>query len=253
MTQVHKNISRSNHSRARSAPLLQCAQLRAGYGGSQVLYDVSFSIYEQEVVTLLGRNGMGKSTLIKTIIGGLRPQQGQIHFAQQAIHRLAPDAIARLGVAIVPEGRLCFPNLTVDEHLRAFAAQRNTQGTPWSAQRIYQMFPRLQERAQNLGHQLSGGEQQMLAIGRALSTNPRLLILDEATEGLAPLVREEIWQCLEHLRAAGQTILVVDKYLQRLLTVADRHIILEKGQVVWQGDSATLAAQRHLWQQYLSI
>ncbi|HLR29542.1 MAG TPA: ABC transporter ATP-binding protein [Paenalcaligenes sp.] len=233
--------------------LLQCTGLAAGYGPSQVLFDVGLEIKEQEVVTLLGRNGMGKSTLIKTIIGALKPTAGQVLFDGQHIHRLRPDAIARRGVAIVPEGRLCFPNLTVQEHLLAFAAQRNPAVQPWTLERIYQMFPRLQERAQNLGHQLSGGEQQMLAIGRALSTNPRLLILDEATEGLAPIVREEIWQCLDQLRAAGQTILVVDKYIERLLGLADKHFILEKGQVVWEGDSQQLQDARDLWSNYLSI
>lgn len=233
--------------------LLQCTGLAAGYGPSQVLFDVGLEIKEQEVVTLLGRNGMGKSTLIKTIIGALKPTAGQIFFDGQQIHRLRPDAIARRGVAIVPEGRLCFPNLTVQEHLLAFAARRNPTVQPWTLERIYQMFPRLEERAQNLGHQLSGGEQQMLAIGRALSTNPRLLILDEATEGLAPLVREEIWQCLDQLRAAGQTILVVDKYIERLLGLADKHFILEKGQVVWEGDSQQLQDARDLWSTYLSI
>lgn len=234
-------------------PLLQCQQLRAGYGASQVLFDVSLTINDQEVVTLLGRNGMGKSTLIKTIIGDLRPQQGSIYFDRDPIHELAPDAIARRGIAIVPEGRLCFPNLTVYEHLIAFAARRNPAIKPWTVERIYEIFPRLRERSSHLGHQLSGGEQQMLAIGRALSTNPKLLILDEATEGLAPLVREEIWQCLDLLRAAGQTILVVDKYIQRLLSLADRHVILEKGRIVWEGDSTALDKDRSLWSVYLGV
>src|SRR5690625_609665 len=236
-----------------NAPLLACQQLRAGYGASQVLFDVNLSINDQEVVTLLGRNGMGKSTLIKTIIGALRPQQGSIVFDREPIHELTADAIARRGVAIVPEGRLCFPNLTVHEHLKAFAAQRNPHIKPWTVERIYEIFPRLHERSSHLGHQLSGGEQQMLAIGRALSTNPKLLILDEATEGLAPLVREEIWQCLDLLRASGQTIFVVDKYIQRLLSLADRHIILEKGRVVWEGDSAALDNDRSLWSTYLGV
>src|SRR5699024_6314777 len=176
--------------------LLQCTGLAAGYGPSQVRFDVGLEIKEQEVVTLLGRNGMGKSTLIKTIIGALKPTAGQVLFDGQHIHRLRPDAIARRGVAIVPEGRLCFPNLTVQEHLLAFAAQRNPAVQPWTLERIYQMFPRLQERAQNLGHQLSGAEQQMLAIGRALSTNPLLLFLVEVTEGLALIVRVDISPCL---------------------------------------------------------
>lgn len=233
--------------------LLRCDGIAVGYGPSQVLFDVDLHIKEREVVTLLGRNGMGKSTLIKTLIGALKPTAGKLWFDDEPLHRLRPDAIARRGVAIVPEGRLCFPNLTVEEHLLAFAARRNPALSPWTLERIYEMFPRLQERAQHLGHQLSGGEQQMLAIGRALSTNPRLLILDEATEGLAPIVREEIWQCLDRLRAAGQTILVVDKYIERLLGLADRHIILEKGRVVWEGDSDQLREARDLWRTYLSI
>jgi branched-chain amino acid transport system ATP-binding protein len=159
-----------------------------------------------------------------------------------------------LGLAIVPEGRQCFPNLTVREHLTAFAAHRNPEiNEPWNVEKVFEIFPRLRERARNLGNQLSGGEQQMLAIGRALVTNPKLLVLDEATEGLAPLVREEIWQCLARLRESGQTILVIDKYVERLLKLADRHVILERGTVVWQGSSAELDAQRDLWTRYLGV
>jgi branched-chain amino acid transport system ATP-binding protein len=166
----------------------------------------------------------------------------------------APDRIARLGLAIVPEGRQCFPNLSVREHLTAFAAQRNGNASQrWDLERVFDMFPRLRERQGNMGNQLSGGEQQMLAIGRALVTNPKLLILDEATEGLAPIVREEIWQCLARLREAGQTILVIDKYVERLIKLADRHIILERGRVVWQGSSAALDADRGLWTRYLGV
>jgi branched-chain amino acid transport system ATP-binding protein len=157
-------------------------------------------------------------------------------------------------LAIVPEGRQCFPNLSVREHLTAFAARRNAVANQhWDLERVFEMFPRLRERQNNMGNQLSGGEQQMLAIGRALVTNPRLLILDEATEGLAPLVREEIWQCLARLREAGQTILVIDKYVERLIKLADRHIILERGRIVWQGSSAALDADRSLWTRYLGV
>ena len=234
-------------------PLLQCRGLNAGYGASQVLFDVDFEIRPQEVVALLGRNGMGKSTTIKTVIGALALQKGEISFDGQAIHQMRPDAIARLGVAIVPEGRQCFPNLTVREHLVAFADNRNGQRDSWTLERIYGVFPRLKERAQNMGNQLSGGEQQMLAIGRALSTNPRLLILDEATEGLAPVIREDIWRCLATLREAGQTILVVDKYVHRLVGLADRHVILERGRVVWEGSSQALDADRSLWTTYLGV
>src|SRR5699024_7323487 len=164
------------------------------------------------------------------------------------------DRIARHGMAVVPEGRQCFPNLTVMEHLTAFADRRNPVAeTEWTPQRVLDLFPRLAERAQNMGNQLSGGEQQMLAIGRALVTNPRLLILDEATEGLAPMVREEIWQCLGQLREAGQTILVIDKYVERLLGLADQHVIIERGKVVWQGTSAQLDADRALWTRYLGV
>jgi len=234
-------------------PLLSCQGLEAGYGVSQVLFGIDLAIAAGEVVSLLGRNGMGKSTTIKTLVGALRPTAGGIRFAGQATDRLKSDAIARLGLAIVPEGRHVFPNLTVREHLLAFADNRNGLRDAWDMERIYGVFPRLKERQNHLGNQLSGGEQQMLAIGRALSTNPRLLILDEATEGLAPVIREEIWRCLATLKAAGQTILVVDKYVHRLVGLADRHVILERGRVVWQGDSAALNADRSLWSRYLTV
>ena len=197
-----------------SAPLLRCRGLEAGYGASQVLFGLDFAIQPGEVVALLGRNGMGKSTTIKALVGGLRPQRGEILFDGQPIHGARADHIARLGVAIVPEGRQCFPNLTVREHLVAFADRRNGVAQPWTLDGLYALFPRLAERAGHMGNQLSGGEQQMLAIARALSTNPRLLILDEATEGLAPVIREEIWRCLALLKVQGQTTLVVDKYVE---------------------------------------
>lgn len=234
-------------------PLLSCQGLEAGYGASQVLFGIHLQIAAGEVVSLLGRNGMGKSTTIKALVGALRPTAGSIHFAGQSTARLPCDAIARLGLAIVPEGRHVFPNLTVREHLVAFADRRNGLGDVWDLERIYRVFPRLKERQHHLGSQLSGGEQQMLAIGRALSTNPRLLILDEATEGLAPVIREEIWRCLAALKAAGQTILVVDKYVHRLMDLADRHLILERGRLVWEGDSAALNADRRLWERYLAV
>lgn len=234
-------------------PLLSCQGLEAGYGASQVLFGIHLQIAAGEVVSLLGRNGMGKSTTIKALVGALRPTAGTIHFAGQPTARLPCDAIARLGLAIVPEGRHVFPNLTVREHLVAFADRRNGLSDVWDLERIYGVFPRLKERQHHLGSQLSGGEQQMLAIGRALSTNPRLLILDEATEGLAPVIREEIWRCLAALKAAGQTILVVDKYVHRLMDLADRHFILERGRLVWEGDSAALNADRRLWERYLAV
>ena len=234
-------------------PLLSCQGLEAGYGASQVLFGIHLQIAAGEVVSLLGRNGMGKSTTIKALVGALRPTADSIHFAGQPTARLPCDAIARMGLAIVPEGRHVFPNLTVREHLVAFADRRNGLSDVWGLERIYSVFPRLKERQHHLGSQLSGGEQQMLAIGRALSTNPRLLILDEATEGLAPVIREEIWRCLAALKAAGQTILVVDKYVHRLMDLADRHLILERGRLVWEGDSAALNADRRLWERYLAV
>jgi branched-chain amino acid transport system ATP-binding protein len=239
--------------RNHTTPLLQVEQLATGYGSSQVLFGVDLQIRPHEVVTLLGRNGMGKSTTIKSIIGALPLRGGSIRWQGQSLQGVPCDAIARMGVAIVPEGRQCFPNLSVREHLLAFARPGDASHEPWDLARIYQLFPRLQEREHHLGNQLSGGEQQMLAIGRALSTNPRLLILDEATEGLAPVIREEIWKCLAALKATGQTILVVDKYVHRLMALADRHVILERGQSVWQGSSAELQAQPELWQQYLGV
>jgi branched-chain amino acid transport system ATP-binding protein len=229
--------------------LLECERIHGGYGASQVLFGVDFSVRVGEVVGLLGRNGMGKSTTIKHLFGVLRPRQGEIRFNGRRIDRERTDAIARLGLALVPEGRQCFPNLTVKEHLVAFA---RAQG-PWTLARLFELFPRLAERHAHFGNQLSGGEQQMLAIARALSTQPRLLVLDEATEGLAPLVREEIWRCLAQLRSQGQTTLVVDKYVDRLLTLADRHLILERGAVAWQGSSQSLASDRSLWSRYLGV
>lgn len=234
--------------------ILEAKAIESGYGPSQVLFGVDLSIEKGQVVAVLGRNGMGKTTLLRTILGLLPLRQGSVHFAGQNISGWRPDKIARAGIGIVPEGRLCFPNLTVKEHLTAFADNRNPDARlPWTPERVFDFFPRLAERAHNMGNQLSGGEQQMLAIGRALVTNPRLLILDEASEGLAPMVREEIWQCLAGLRAEGQTILVIDKYVERLLSLADQHLIIERGQVVWQGSSVELDADRTLWTRYLGV
>lgn len=233
--------------------LLRCEQISAGYGASQVLFNVDFSVQEGEIVTLLGRNGMGKSTTVKSLVGAIPLMSGQIYFEDQAITSLASDARARRGIALVPEGRMCFPNLTVHEHLVAFAANRNGSAEPWSIERLYGLFPKLKERKQNMGNQLSGGEQQMLAIARALSTNPKLLILDEATEGLAPVIRDEIWACLRQLKQAGQTILIIDKYIEKLVGLADKHLIVERGQVVWRGNSAQLDEHRSLWSRYLGV
>src|SRR6267143_1810509 len=199
------------------------------------------------------RNGMGKTTTVRSILGLTRSFKGSISFRGKRIEREEPDRIARSGIALVPEGRQIFPNLTVRENLVAFAGNRSARTDPWTPAKVLEFFPRLAERAGNMGNQLSGGEQQMLAIGRALVTNPHLLILDEATEGLAPLVREEIWKCLERLRQAGQTLLVIDKYLERLIRLADRHTIIERGRVAWQGSSAELDADRGLWRRYLGV
>jgi branched-chain amino acid transport system ATP-binding protein len=233
--------------------LLKVENLETAYGASQVLFGLSLDIKPGEMVTLLGRNGMGKTTTVRSIMGLTRSVTGNIGFRGERIEELPPDRIARLGIALVPEGRQIFPNLSVREHLVAFAGNRCGRSDPWTIERVFGLFPHLEERAENQGNQLSGGEQQMLAIGRALVTNPHLLILDEATEGLAPLVREEIWKCLERLRAAGQTILVIDKYVERLVKLADRHTIIERGRVAWQGTSAALDADRGLWHRYLGI
>ena len=233
--------------------LLEAHDLETAYGASQVLFGISVRVNEGEAVALLGRNGMGKTTAIRSIMGLARARSGSIRFRGERIERAAPDRIARMGMALVPEGRQIFPNLSVRENLAAFAANRSGRAAPWTLARVLELFPRLKERQNNMGNQLSGGEQQMLAIGRALVTNPYLLILDEATEGLAPLVREEIWRCLERLRAEGQTILVVDKYIERLVRLADRHTILERGRVAWHGSSAELDADRGLWHRYLGV
>jgi branched-chain amino acid transport system ATP-binding protein len=233
--------------------LLEVDGLETAYGASQVLFKIRLEIREGEAITLLGRNGMGKTTTVRSIMGLTRARAGTITFRGRRIERDAPDRIARMGIALVPEGRQIFPNLSVRENLVAFAENRSGRHDPWTPQKVLDFFPRLAERVDNMGNQLSGGEQQMLAIGRALVTNPHLLILDEATEGLAPLVREEIWKCLERLRASGQTILVIDKYIERLVKLADRHTIIERGRVAWQGTSAELDADRGLWHRYLGV
>jgi len=233
--------------------MLTIEKLETAYGSSQVLFGVDLHVEAGEAVTLLGRNGMGKTTAVRSIMGLTPARAGAITFRGRRIEREAPDRIARAGIALVPEGRQIFPNLTVRENLAAFAANRSGSKDPWSVEKIFELFEPLRERQNNYGNQLSGGEQQMLAIGRALVTNPHLLILDEATEGLAPLVREEIWKCLARLRAAGQALLVIDKYIERLVALADRHTILERGRVAWQGTSAELNAERGLWHRYLGV
>jgi branched-chain amino acid transport system ATP-binding protein len=233
--------------------LLEVKDLDSAYGASQVLFGLSLTIAQGEAVTLLGRNGMGKTTTVRSIMGLTRARAGAIAFRGRRIERERPDRIARSGIALVPEGRQIFANLTVRENLAAFAENRCGRTDPWTVDKVLEFFPRLAERARHMGSELSGGEQQMLAIGRALATNPHLLILDEATEGLAPLVREEIWKCLARLRASGQTILVIDKYIERLVRLADRHTIIERGRVAWQGSSAELDADRSLWHRYLGV
>jgi len=236
-----------------SEMLLRLAGLETAYGQSQVLFGIDMEIRAGEVVALLGRNGMGKTTTVRSVMGLTPAMRGSIEFRGRRIESTPPDAIARCGIALVPEGRQIFPNLTVRENLAAFACNRSDSKSPWTVERVFGLFPRLAERAGNMGNQLSGGEQQMLAIGRALVTNPHLVILDEATEGLAPLIREEIWKCLAGLRAAGQTILVIDKYVERLIGLADRHTIIERGRVAWQGTSAELDADHGLWHRYLGV
>ena len=225
----------------------------AGYGESQVLNGISFGVGAAQVVTLLGRNGMGKTTTVRAIMGLIRPSAGHIRFDGAEITGAAPYRIAQRGIGLVPEGRQIFPTLSVEENLIATAANR-AGGTPrWDLPAIYALFPRLAERRRQSGAKLSGGEQQMLAIGRALMTNPRLLVLDEATEGLAPLIRAEIWQVLAKLRAEGQAILLIDKNLAAVMRLADWHVVIEKGRVVWQGDSAALAAAPKIRDTYLHV
>ena len=233
--------------------LLEVNNLQAGYGNSQVLFDVSFSIASGGASTLLGRNGMGKTTTVLTVLGLVPAMGGSVRFCGERVDGWSADRIARMGMALVPEGRMIFPTLSVRENLMAFAGNRNHSAAPWTLERVYAIFPRLQERHRHMGNQLSGGEQQMLAIGRALMTNPHLLVLNEATEGLAPLVREDIWRCLRALRTEGQSILVIDKYVQKLVQLADQHTIMERGKVMWQGSSIALESDRDLWQRYIGI
>ena len=233
--------------------LLNVASLETCYGTSQVLFGVDLRVSAGECVTLVGRNGMGKSTIIKTIMGLLAPRAGSIHFAGKEVTGQPAYVISRAGIGLVPEGRRIFSTLTVRENLVATARQDATERNPWNLEKIYRMFPRLKERERNLGVNLSGGEQQMLAIGRALLTNPSLLILDEATEGLAPLMRGEIWKSLQSLKASGLALIVIDKNMGPLLRLADRHYILEKGRMVWEGTSDQLRAQPALLHEYVGV
>jgi branched-chain amino acid transport system ATP-binding protein len=236
--------------------LLSVQGLQASYGRAQALFGVSFEVKAGEVVTLLGRNGMGRSTTIKCLFGLLPAKAGTMAFAGKSLNALPSHGIARLGLGLVPEGRQVFPNLSVEENLVATArAPRGSHGQlqPWTLERVYKFFPRLKERRGNQGWQLSGGEQQMLAIGRALMTNPQLLVLDEATEGLAPIIRAEIWAALAELKREGLSQIVIDKNVSALLKFADRHYVMEKGQVVWNGSSTQLRAEPAIIQQYLGV
>ena len=233
--------------------LLDVQGLRAAYGSAQVLHGVSLQVRAGEAMGLLGRNGMGKTTLVNAIMGIVPSQALALRFGGVSIATQPAHRIARRGIALVPEGRQVYANLSVLEHLSAFTRPDARGAAAWQATRVFELFPRLAERRGHLGSELSGGEQQMLAIGRALVTNPRLLILDEATEGLAPLVRDEIWRALAQLRAAGLAIVVIDKYLQRLIRLADHHVVLEKGRVAWAGSSTALAADPALWGRYLGL
>jgi branched-chain amino acid transport system ATP-binding protein len=235
-----------------STALLQLQAVESGYGISQVLFGVDLEILPGQCVSLQGRNGMGKSTTIKSIMGMLGVWRGQVLWKGQPIHAMPSHKIAQLGIGLVPEGRQIFPNLSVRENLIATAMTRPERSSPWTYQRVLRLFPQLAGRAKNFGNQLSGGEQQMLAIGRALMTNPELLILDEATEGLSPLIRQEIWQALRSVRQEGTSILVIDKNLASLLALCDQHLILEKGRIVWRGDSAALKSDAQLRDKYLS-
>jgi branched-chain amino acid transport system ATP-binding protein len=235
------------------APVLVLDKIETCYGASQVLFGLSLSVRSGEMVTLMGRNGMGKTTTVRSIMGLTAPRAGSIRIVGREVRGWPAYRVAKLGLGLVPEGRQIFPNLSVRENLVATAANRLGAPEPWTFDKVCALFPRLAERRQSMGSQLSGGEQQMLAIGRALMTNPRLLILDEATEGLAPLIRAEIWRCLAALKSSGLAILVIDKNVAALTRIADRHVIIERGQVVWTGTSRELAAAREVQHRYLGV
>jgi branched-chain amino acid transport system ATP-binding protein len=243
----------SDEELADAAPLLELDGIETCYGLSQVLFGLSLRVNMGEMVAMMGRNGMGKTTTIRSIMGMTPARAGSIRFAGQEVRKLPSFRIAQLGIGLVPEGRQIFPNLTVRENLVAACGNRLGNPNPWTLQNIHMLFPRLAERGANMGNTLSGGEQQMLAIGRALMTNPRLLILDEATEGLAPLIRDEIWQCLSMLKARGQSVLVIDKNIENLTRIADRHYIIERGKAVWSGTSQALIDEPDLQHRYLGV
>jgi branched-chain amino acid transport system ATP-binding protein len=233
--------------------MLEVRNLSAFYGHSQALFDVNLSVGKGQLVSLLGRNGMGKTTTVNCIMGLLASARGVIEFDRASLVGLPSYRVAQSGIGIVPEGRSIFPNLTVEEQLRAFAGERDVGSKTWKISEVYELFPNLAKRQSSFGNQLSGGEQQMLAIGRALMTNPALLILDEATEGLAPLVRQEIWRCLKQLKHEGLSILVIDKNVSDIARIADQHFIVEKGRTVWSGSSMELESDRSISTRYLGL
>jgi branched-chain amino acid transport system ATP-binding protein len=233
--------------------MLHVRNISASYGGGLILFDISLDVGPREVVTLIGRNGMGKSTTIRSIMGLTPPKSGEIVFDDRRIDAMRPHQVAQLGIGLVPEGRQIFVRLSVEENLVATSRSGSGRAAGWSLERVYALFPRLAERRRQSGGTLSGGEQQMLAIGRALMTNPRLLILDEATEGLAPLIREDIWRCLGELKAEGLSILLVDRNLDALIGLADRHYVVEKGRISWSGTSRDLALRRDTIEQKIGI
>ena len=233
--------------------MLEINGLETAYGQSKVLFGMELNVGKGEVVTLLGRNGMGKTTTLHSVMGLVPSRSGNIRFQGQELRELPSYQIAKTGLSLVPEGRQIFPNLTVLENLVATASNRSQSENPWNLDRVFDLFPRLPNRIHHMGNQLSGGEQQMLAIGRALMTNPKLLILDEATEGLAPLIRNEIWNCVSNLKSAGQSILLVDKNIDALTRIADRHYIIEKGKVVWKGTSSELQGDQDLQHRFLGV
>ena len=233
--------------------MLKVEGLESAYGDSRILFGIDLFVGAGEVVTLLGRNGMGKTTTVKSIFGLLKPRGGRIAIDGEDVTGRPPHIVAKRGLGLVPEGRQIFPTLSVEENLVATHRSAPSGAAKWTLSSIYQLFPRLKERRRNMGNQLSGGEQQMLAIGRALMTNPRLVVLDEATEGLAPLIREEIWTCLTAIKDAGEAILVVDKNVDALARFADRHVVIEKGRVAWQGTTAELRATPDIKERFLHV
>lgn len=233
--------------------MLEIKSIETAYGTSQVLFGLSLKVKEGQVVSLMGRNGMGKTTTVRSIIGQAKVKSGTIMFDNIDISQMDDFKIAQLGIGLVPEGRQVFPNLSVRENLIATADNRSQSKNPWTLETVLELLPALKERLEAMGNQLSGGEQQMLAIGRALMTNPKMLILDEATEGLAPLIRKQIWECLEGLSKTGQSIMVIDKNIDALSRIGDHHYIIERGKVVWEGDSNSLNSDEQIKHQYLGV